>query len=113
MPVMAITPPLAYEIGVAWLANPVAANNIAIGATEVVAGTSIATGAGRQVFRNLAPADEIVPAIRFSSAQIQQVAYSGRLNYVVTETGDLLLGGQGIQVSLRERMSWLQGRLDS
>ena len=38
--------------------------------------------------RNRAPTEEIVPAVLFSPSQIQKVAYSGRLNYVVTQSGN-------------------------
>ena len=78
-----------------WMANPVTANNVAIAGIEAVAGTSIAASQGAQLFRNLAPADDIIPAVLFSARQVQQASYSGRLNYVVMESGDLIIGRTG------------------
>ena len=77
------------------LANPVAANSLGVGISEAAAGTSLAVGGGYQVFRNLAPADEIAPAIRFAAGKIQAASYSGRLNYVVSESGELVIGRTG------------------
>jgi hypothetical protein len=47
---------------------------------------------GVQTFRNLAPNDEIVPAVLFPASQVQKVGYSGRLTYVVQESGELVIG---------------------
>ena len=44
------------------------------------------------LFRNLAPEDPIVYTRSFPVKQIQNVSYSGRLNYVVTENGALIVG---------------------
>ncbi len=43
-------------------------------------------------FHNLAPTDEIIPAVLFPASQIQKVGYSGRLTYVVKESGELIIG---------------------
>jgi len=45
-----------------------------------------------QLFRNLAPADDIVAPVLFPASQIQKVEYSGRLTYVVRATGELVIG---------------------
>jgi len=50
---------------------------------------------GQALFKNLAPADEIAPPTLFPASQIQKVGYSGRLNYVVTESGELVIGRTG------------------
>lgn|GEM_PF-2508872 len=88
-------PAVAWELAWAAFYNPLTATNVVNLGLETAAGTSIAMGPGRRLFSNLAPADEIVPAVRFAATQIQKVAYSGRLNYVVTESGELVLGRTG------------------
>jgi RHS repeat-associated protein len=66
-----------------------------LGMTEAEIDAAIAGGNAAksvQTFRNLAPADEIVPAALFPASQIKKVAYSGRLTYVVKESGELVTG---------------------
>jgi hypothetical protein len=53
------------------------------------------TPKGGQLFRNLAPADRIAAPNVFPSAQIRDIAYSGRMEYVVLESGQLVLGKSG------------------
>ena len=45
-----------------------------------------------KVFRNLAPEDEIIPAVLFAASQVSKVGYSGRLTYVVLKSGQLIVG---------------------
>jgi RHS repeat-associated protein len=47
---------------------------------------------GVQSFRNLAPADEVIPAVLFPVKKIQAAGYNGRLNYVVLGNGELVVG---------------------
>jgi RHS repeat-associated protein len=54
-----------------------------------------ATTSRAQSFRNLAPADVVEPPRLFPAAQVQVVNYSGRLNHVVTESGELVIGRSG------------------
>lgn len=63
--------------------------NMALGALP--GGGGIVT----RLFKNLAPADEIIPAVLFPASQIQKVAYSGRLTYVVMPNGELVIGRTG------------------
>lgn len=95
---LALAPVAVYggaEVALSAAANPVTATNIVNGLFEAAAGTSIAAGPGKQVFQNLAPADEIMPSMAFAASQIQKTSYSGRLNYVVTEAGKLVIGREG------------------
>ncbi len=48
-----------------------------------------------QVFYNLAPQDPIRTAKYFPASQIQKISYNGKLNYVVTESGELFIGKSG------------------
>lgn len=52
-------------------------------------------GEAVQLFRNLEPAEQIVAPRLFPASQIQSVGYNGKLNYVVTESGELVLGKTG------------------
>jgi hypothetical protein len=63
-------------------------NSIAKGLTGRVATEA-------QLFRNLAPAEAIGAAVLFPASQIQKVAYSGTLNYVVTASGNLIVRRTG------------------
>lgn len=63
--------------------------NMALGALP--GGGGIVT----RLFKNLAPADEIIPAVLFPASQIQKAAYSGRLTYVVMPNGELVIGRTG------------------
>jgi hypothetical protein len=69
--------------------------------TGAVVGARVAVGeiklgaSGRQLFPNLAPMDDIIPAVTFPARQIQKVGYSGKLAYVVTESGELVIGRTG------------------
>lgn len=109
-----LSPERAAESADYWRSLKVRSGNPAYGALEAVAQTwaehsqevlmvlSTGRAAGRQiaakggqVFRNLAPADEIVPAVLFPASQIQKVGYSGRLTYVVTQSGELVIGRTG------------------
>jgi hypothetical protein len=47
------------------------------------------------VFRNLSPLDEILPQRLFAPADIQRVNYTGKLDYVVLESGQLVTGRSG------------------
>jgi RHS repeat-associated protein len=89
-----VAAPLAIYGGEFLFYNPYTANSIGVAGAEAVAGVPLGVG-GYGLFRNLAPADEIGPAVRFSASQIQQVGYSGRLNYIVDEAGSLVIGRTG------------------
>nr|WP_251044664.1 MULTISPECIES: RHS repeat-associated core domain-containing protein [unclassified Lysobacter] len=45
-----------------------------------------------KVFKNLAPEDDIIPAVLFKISDILKVKYSGRLTYVVRDSGELIVG---------------------
>ncbi|MGH8051121.1 MAG: RHS repeat-associated core domain-containing protein [Arenimonas sp.] len=91
-----------FELGVLWLANPAAANIIA--AEVMTGGAVVASGGGMpspgiasapRIFANLAPLEQIGQAATMHASQIVKVSYSGRLNYVVTEAGKLVIGKTG------------------
>jgi filamentous hemagglutinin len=63
-------------------------------ASAEVASTSVAAE-GPTLFRNLAPLDEIAPQELFPASQIQRIGYTGKLEYVVLESGDLVIGRSG------------------
>jgi hypothetical protein len=46
-------------------------------------------------FRNLAPTDTIGNALTFPVRQIAKTSYSGKLNYIVSDTGNLVIGRSG------------------
>lgn len=46
-------------------------------------------------FRNLAPLDKIAPQELFPALRVQQVGYTGKLEYVILESGDLVIGRSG------------------
>ena len=78
-----------------YLSNPLAYNGLGLAALEVAAGVPVVTASvasPAKGFRNLAPADDIIPAVVFPASQTQKVGYSGRLTYVVTESGQLIIG---------------------
>ena len=57
---------------------------------------SAPTLAGREgVFRNLKPLDAVGRAELFPASQIQRVGYTGKLDYVVLESGELVIGRSG------------------
>ncbi|WP_315774135.1 MULTISPECIES: RHS repeat-associated core domain-containing protein [unclassified Bradyrhizobium] len=66
-----------------------------LGMSRVVGRGVDALARSSQLFRNLAPADRIGIAKLFSAIDLRKVGYSGRLNYVVTEKGELVLGRSG------------------
>jgi hypothetical protein len=47
------------------------------------------------LFRNLSPLDEIVPPRLFPPSQVIQRGYNGKLDYIVSESGELVLGKSG------------------
>lgn len=47
---------------------------------------------GAKIFYNLAPKDEILPATLFAAGKIREASYSGKLTYVVKESGELIIG---------------------
>jgi hypothetical protein len=57
-------------------------------------GTGVAGETG-QLFRNLEPTGSISHPRLFPASEIQRTAYNGRVNYVVTESGELILGKSG------------------
>jgi hypothetical protein len=46
-------------------------------------------------FRNFAPLDKLAPLELFTPQQIQRVGYTGKLDYVVLESGELVTGRSG------------------
>ncbi|UCV08561.1 hypothetical protein [Dechloromonas denitrificans] len=67
-----------------------------------VVGSTLTTSAAGKVkagvnkpFPNLEPAEQIIHPVIFPVKQIQSVSYSGKLNYVVTESGELIIGKTG------------------
>jgi RHS repeat-associated protein len=50
---------------------------------------------GPQLFRNIAPNTDSRSARLFPASDVQRFGYNGRLDYVVTETGELVLGRGG------------------
>ena len=70
--------------------------------SQYIATSDVPVGAGgglaarsAKSFRNLAPAEAIGDAITFPASQITKVSYSGRLNYIVKESGELVIGRTG------------------
>lgn len=69
------------------------AESARVGSNIPNSGTSVANSA--KSFRNLAPGEPIGYAKTFPVSQIPKVSYSGRLNYVVMESGTLVIGRTG------------------
>jgi hypothetical protein len=82
--------PLATNVGRLWdkVVKFFRGESKAAGAADVA--TKVAT-----TFKNLAPKDEIVAASVFPVEKIVKASYSGRLNYVVSESGTLVVGKTG------------------
>jgi hypothetical protein len=98
-----------FDQGISGKGVQAAAKSVATD-TAITAGAAVSAGGlgvvgskilgnaknvGAQIFPNLAPREAIGYANTFSSSAIYKVQYSGRLNYVVKENGQLVIGRTG------------------
>ncbi len=92
-------PLVSWHATMAALANPVTTTNVVVGAGEVAGVTGMSGAAAFQAFRRFpnlgVPGDQTGGALRFALNEIKAIPYSGRLNYVVMPSGEVVIGRGG------------------